>query len=187
MFFLQSHWWGLAGADEENGSAQTSGDGKDPMASKANGPDESAAKKNGDDEKEASPSQDQYWRKLAERTVQSHCELVAEPESEQKLTQILGKTALQDTHGTPGSDYIAVLVDKKQSGEPITAPHLRTPPFNKKRMTKLLGAVLKARGSVTADSDVFGQWQTRSSGTHECCSEAIVWKSFQETGHGRIQ
>ena len=98
------------------------------------------------DSKTDSLKQDQYWTKLAERTVQCHVELIAEPESEQKLKEILDMTALREIAGTPGSDYIAILVDQKQSGESITAPHIRCTPFNRKRVMKLLGAVVKSRG-----------------------------------------
>lgn len=113
-----------------NGSAADKGQGDDAMTEK----------------NDESLKQDQYWNKLAERTVQCHVELIAEPDSEQKLKEILDKTALRDSTGTPGSDYIAILVDQKQSGESITAPHIRCTPFNRKRMVKLLGAVVKSRG-----------------------------------------
>eukprot|EP00435_Cladocopium_sp_Y103_P068515 s17_g31.t1 len=139
---------GADNEDEAGGEKQDSNnDGNEAAKPKTNIDDE---------QKDASgnSSQDQYWRKLAERTVQSHCELVAEPDSEQKLKEILDKTALRESCGTPGSDYIAILMDQKQFGESVTAPHLRCASFNKKRVTKLLGAVLKSRNMAPADAEV---------------------------------
>ena len=85
--------------------------------------------------------------------MSSHCELIAEPDSEQKLKEVLDKTALANTHGTPGSDYIAILLDQKQAGEPITAPHVRCTPFNRKRVNKMLAAILRSRSGSLGDVD----------------------------------
>ena len=93
-------------------------------------------------------SEDKKWRTLAERTVASFCELIAEPESEQKLTEILAKCGARSVQGHPGQDCVAVAFDPKLMGEPVTAPHIRTTPLGKpqkKRLTKLLGAVVKSR------------------------------------------
>ena len=69
------------------------------------------------------------------------------------MKEILDKTALAKNFGTPGQEYVAILMDQKLSGEPITAPHVRSAPFNRKRTGKLLAAVLRSRASHLGEAD----------------------------------
>lgn len=140
--------WSHAFAGDDDGNKEDDGNKADNVK------DSNEKKNQKGDEPVAEPEGEeaQYWRKLAERTVMSFVELIAEPETEQKLKEILDKVSLRDTFGCSGSQYVGILIDLKLAGEPITAPHLRTTPLNKKRLTKVLGATLRARSKASDDA-----------------------------------
>lgn len=145
---------GAGGNDEEDDAAKQKIESGEGDGQTASGQGTNGALQGGSGEKsEQENAKDIYWRKLAERTVQSHCALIAEPDSEQKLKEILDKTALAKSLGTPGQEYVSILLDQKLSGEPITAPHIRSAPFNRKRIGKLLAAVLRSRAAHLGEAD----------------------------------
>eukprot|EP00439_Symbiodinium_sp_Y106_P055781 s6583_g7.t1 len=105
---------------------------------------------------EAATENDEMWNKLAERTVASYA----------KLTEILLKAGAKSVVGHSGLDHVAIMLDPKTMGEPITAPHLRCTPLGKnqkKRVLKIISAIVKSRspdgcgaieGLTLADGDV---------------------------------
>ena len=53
-------------------------------------------------------------------------------------------TSLGQTKAT-ASGNVLLYLDVFMSGEPVTAPHVRSPPFRKEQARKLLGALIAAR------------------------------------------
>ena len=96
-----------------------------------------------DDEDENSLA---YWRKRAERVVDSNVQLIVEPSTESQLTEAIKRSILKDSLGSAGGNYVACLLDVKQLVEPITAPHSRVMPCKRERVMKLVGSFLRARG-----------------------------------------
>ncbi len=87
----------------------------------------------------------QYWEAFAARTVKAHAKLVAEPSTETALAKILEDTTAGQTRAGGVMDTVLIMFDPKQSGESITAPHLRTAPLRDAQLQKLVGAALAAR------------------------------------------
>ncbi len=87
-----------------------------------------------------------YWRKRAERVVDANVQLISEPVTEAQLEEAIKRSILKDSSGSVGSNYVAALLDVKQLGEPVTAPHSRVMPCKKERILKLVSAFLRARG-----------------------------------------
>ena len=92
-----------------------------------------------------------YWRKRAERVVDANVQLIAEPATEAQLEEMIKRSILKDSSGSAGSNYVAALLDVKQMGEPVTAPHSRVMPCKKERIMKLVGAFLRARRGDSAN------------------------------------
>ena len=150
------------GGDEPEASVarESSGAGRDSTGNA------SALSSGCDNDEAATENGDEMWNKLAERTVASYVELIAEPESEAKLTEILLKAGAKSVVGHSGLDHVAIMLDPKTMGEPITAPHLRCTPLGKnqkKRVIKIISAIVKSRspdgcgaveGLTLADGDV---------------------------------
>ena len=150
------------GGDEPEASVarESSGAGRDSTGNA------SALSSGCDNDEAATENGDEMWNKLAERTVASYVELIAEPESEAKLTEILLKAGAKSVVGHSGLDHVAIMLDPKTMGEPITAPHLRCTPLGKnqkKRVLKIISAIVKSRspdgcgaieGLTLADGDV---------------------------------
>ena len=87
-----------------------------------------------------------YWQKQAERTFSSRIFLLPEPNGESALITALQSTPLSEMLGSPGKDYIGILYDQKLAGESSSRPQARKVPFWEERYTKLVKALLKARG-----------------------------------------
>ncbi len=92
-----------------------------------------------------------YWRKRAERVVDANVQLITEPATEAQLEEMIKRSILKDSSGSAGSNYAAALLDVKQMGEPVTAPHSRVMPCKKERIVKLVGAFLRARRGDSAN------------------------------------
>lgn len=83
---------------------------------------------------------------MAKRLLNSTVKLIAEPGTEQQLREILKSIpVVANTVGRDGKEYVGIIYDPKLSGESITAPHRRKPPFRFDKFKKLLVAALGAR------------------------------------------
>ena len=87
----------------------------------------------------------EYWRGVAERLVSATVTLVSVDNlSEAQLADRL--RAANIPTGVPGKAYTVILYEVASGAEPITAPHLRIPPFLMHYMQKTVGALKKVRG-----------------------------------------
>ena len=94
------------------------------------------------------PQPDNVGLTMAKRLLQSNVKLIAEPSTEQQLKEILKATPMVTAAaGRDGKEYVAIIYDPKLSGESITAPHRRKPPFRFDKFKKLLLATLAARSN----------------------------------------
>ena len=83
---------------------------------------------------------------MAKRLMNSTVKLIAEPSTEQQLKEILKSLPIMtNMSGRDGKEYIGIIYDPKLSGESITAPHRRKPPFRFDKFKKLLLSALGAR------------------------------------------
>lgn len=116
----------------------------------------SSASAAGEDLKAGEKSQ-QYWTGVAERLVSATVTLVAiDNLSEAQLVDRL--QAAKIPVGVPGKAYTAIFYEVASGAEPITAPHLRIPPFQAHYMQKAVGALKKVRGDEQGNfppGDVF--------------------------------
>jgi hypothetical protein len=92
------------------------------------------------------------WRAKAARLVKSDVKLVVEPNTEATVCSLL-KTSetVCAWRGNPGVDYVGVLFEPSIANESVTAPHIRTPPFQKNQYQRLVGGCLKARACESDD------------------------------------
>ena len=87
-----------------------------------------------------------HWRKYAERIVDSHVTLIAEPATEQQLvTRLKEQAVIKTIASVKGADYVGVFWCTGLSSESITEPHIRGAPFKKERLLKCGKAFLRAR------------------------------------------
>ena len=78
---------------------------------------------------------------------------MSEPQTEQHLRDALKAIPMIiNASGRDGKEYVAIVFDPKLSGESITAPHRRKPPFRFNQFRKLLLATLAARAETESDS-----------------------------------
>ena len=126
------------------GAASSSGASSAPAAPGAKDVSADAA---GGAENTAGPT----WRAIAERTVKAHVHLVVEPAGESTLCNMMSEPVWYDVRGIDGSNHVAFHYAVPLSNEPITAPHIRNPPFRKEHATKMIKACLKARDSKCPD------------------------------------
>ena len=99
------------------------------------------------------------WETFARRLIKEGVRVISQGNAtESQLAEILKSSAAGKIRGDPGMQQYAVIIyDIKNSGESITAPHERMPPFRNSHMTKMLSAVFKARDKLDEldDGDVF--------------------------------
>ena len=92
------------------------------------------------------------WRAKAARLVKSDVKLVVEPGTESIVCNLLRTSeTVCAWRGNPGIDYVGVLFEPSIANESVTAPHIRTPPFQKNQYQRLVGGCLKARACESDD------------------------------------
>lgn len=98
------------------------------------------------------------WVQYCIRTYSSHVKLIdCHGLSEGQLAAAISSSPLDSVRGLAGSSYVGILCDPKLSGEAVTAPHIRVPPFRSDQFSTLLGAATAARGTTgfVAAGDIF--------------------------------
>ena len=95
-----------------------------------------------------------FWLAFAKRTVAAHVKLFTEPDSSSSVRDLLNKTTVAKVKGIDKEDCVMILFDVKQSGECITAPHLRVPPLRDEQLGKLITGVLESRRTSDPDAEV---------------------------------
>ena len=98
-----------------------------------------------DGEAESDSDNRSAWSTFAKRRVQSYVSMVVEADSETPIVDALKNLAIAKQRGTVGKDYIAIWFAPQLASEPITDPHLRVGPLNKKRYEKLVNSVRRSR------------------------------------------
>ena len=86
------------------------------------------------------------WKAYARRLIKEGVRVVAQGSAtETQLGELLKNSAVGKLRGK-ANNYVLITYDIKLAGESITAPHDRMPPFRHMHLTKMLGAIGKARG-----------------------------------------
>lgn len=92
----------------------------------------------------------------AVRLLKSEVKLVVEPASETAMAGLLqASETVMSWRGTPGVDYCAIVFEPAVANEAITAPHIRSAPFQKNQYAKLVNGIIKAR-AATSEADFPG-------------------------------
>lgn len=94
-----------------------------------------------------------FWLAFAKRTIAAHIKLFTEPDSSSDVRDLINKTSIAKAKGIDKEDCVMILFDVKQSGECITAPHLRVPPLRDEQIGKLITGVLESRRAGDPDAD----------------------------------
>ncbi len=133
------------------------------------------------------PAQIDKWVNYTVRTVTAHVKLIsAENMSEGQLASAIVASPLGSLRGLAGATYIGVLCDPKLSGEAVTAPHIRVPPFRQDQITHLLGAATQARGTtgVVAAGDVYF---IPDGGKHGLSAKASMGTCFKDAESKKVK
>ena len=107
-------------------------------------------KDNADGEAES----DSAWKTFAKRRVQSYVSMVVEADSETPIVDALKNLTIAKLRGSVGKDYVAIWFAPQLASEPITDPHLRAGPLNKKRYGKLVNSVRRSRSEHPNSADM---------------------------------
>lgn len=95
-----------------------------------------------------------FWLAFAKRTVAAHIKLFTEPDSSSEVRHLLDTTTVSKVKGIDKEDCVMILFDVKQSGECITAPHLRVPPLRDEQLARLISGVLESRRTADPDGEM---------------------------------
>ena len=128
---------GQGGGNQQGTSTKAKGEGNQQGSANEKGI--------GDDEAESDSDNRSAWRTFAKRRVQSYVSMVVEADSETPIVDALKNLTIAKQRGTVGKDYIAIWFAPQLASEPITDPHLRVGPLNKKRYGKLVNSVRRSR------------------------------------------
>ena len=99
------------------------------------------------------PVDKKFWLAFAKRTLAAHIKLFTEPDSSSDVRDLINKSSIAKAKGIDKEDCVMILFDVKQSGECITAPHLRVPPLRDEQIGKLITGVLESRRAGDPDAD----------------------------------
>ena len=92
----------------------------------------------------------QPWALIAERNVRRWTQIhtIPEADTEAELRKIIEGSEIGKLRGTP-SEPIAIIYDPKLTGESITRPRIRLPPFKEESCRACVRAVLSSRENPT--------------------------------------
>ena len=107
--------------------------------------------------KDLTPEKQLYWQEFAERTINANVKLIPEPMTQTQVADAITDWATHSgareaLRGTGGHTYFMAIFDVKQTGEPITRPHIRIAPLQAEKAAKLLGGFRQSRAGLEVGS-----------------------------------
>ena len=129
------------------GKSDIAGTGTDSASAGASGVTNSGGGSSADTGLPENDNNEDKWLTHVNRIILSRITLMSCPATENQLADNLKETFLVDVSGTDGHSHLGVFWQTCLCGEPVTSPHLRPPPVRPEWLQRLVGGVVKARGS----------------------------------------